>query len=70
MFHQFFQRDKADTVILDVDVLSALAAGLIRCFHIDGFNQLSQHIWINFLDAYILFSLWNELFNVFNLSFL
>ena len=70
MFHQFFQRDKADAIVLDVDVLSALAAGLVRCFHIDGFNQFSKHIRVDFLDTYILFCLRNELFNVFNLSFL
>ena len=51
MFHQFFQRDKADSIVLDVDVLSAFTAGLVRCFHIDGLNQLSEHIRVDFLDS-------------------
>ncbi|MEY8576663.1 hypothetical protein AALD01_20530, partial [Oscillospiraceae bacterium 21-37] len=39
-FHQFIQGDKAHAVILDVDALAALAAGLVRGLHIVILSRL------------------------------
>ena len=53
-----------------MDVLSALAAGLIRCIYIDGLYQLMQDIRGKRLNADILAGFLNELLNVLNLCFL
>jgi len=65
LFRKFFQRDKADAIILDVDVLSALTAGFVGCFHIDRLYQLSQHTWIDFLDIHVFVCRSDEPFNIF-----
>ena len=62
--------DKADAVIFDVDMLSALAAGLVRCFHIDCLYHLAQHTRVDFLDVHIFVCCSDEPFNIFVLSFL
>lgn len=69
-FHQFIQRDKAQPVELDMDVLHPLAAGLVRSVHIDCGHQLTQRVAVQFLNAHILVRFLNELLNVFVLSFL
>ena len=51
-------------------MLSALAAGLIRCIYIDGLYQLMKDIWGKFLDANMLAGFLNKLLNVLNLCFL
>ena len=48
---KLIQRDESQTVVLDVDMLSALAAGLIRCIHIDGFYQFIKDIRGKLLNA-------------------
>ena len=53
-----------------MDVLYPLAAGLVRCIHIDGRHQLAQRIAVQFFNADILVRFLNELLNVFVLSFL
>lgn len=55
--HQFIQRDKPDTIILDVDILSALVAGLVRCVHIDRLYKLSEGVRVKFFDVRIIFLL-------------
>ena len=70
LFRKFFQRDKADTVIFDVDLLSALTAGLVGCFHIDRLYQFSQHTRVDFLDVHVFVCRSDEPFNIFVLSFL
>ena len=69
-FQKFVQRDKPDAVILDVDVLGALAVDLHRGIHIDCLHQFSQGIGVKLLNAYILVRFLDELLNVFVLSFL
>ena len=54
--HQLIQRDKPQPIVLDVDVLPALAAGLVRGIHIDGLNKLSQRIWVKLFNPYICLS--------------
>ena len=51
-----------------MDVLYPLAAGLVRCIHIDGRHQLAQRIAVQFFNADILVRFLNELLNVFVLS--
>lgn len=53
-----------------MDVLYPLAAGLVRCVHIDGRHQLVQSVAVQFLNADILVRFLNGLLNVFVLSFL
>lgn len=53
-----------------MDVLSAFAAGLIRCIHIDGFYHLMKDIRGKLLYANILAGFLNEFLNVLNLCFL
>ena len=53
-----------------MDVLYPLAAGLVRCVHIDSRHQFTQRVAVQFLNADILVRFLNELFNVFVLSFL
>ena len=53
-----------------MDVLYPLAAGLVRCVHIDGRHQFAQSIAVQFFNADILVRFLNELLNVFVLSFL
>lgn len=53
-FHQLIQRDKTQSIVLDVDVLYPLAAGLVRCVHIDGRHQFTQSVAVQFLNADIL----------------
>ena len=52
--------DKAQPVVLDVDVLYPFAAGFVRCVHIDGGYQLTQCIAVQFFNTDIrpLFALW------------
>ncbi len=69
-FQKFVQRDESDAVILDVDVLGALAVDLHRGIHIDCLHQFSQGIGVKLLNAYILVRFLDELLNVFVLSFL
>ena len=69
-FCQFFQRNKADAIVLDVDALAALAAGFVGCLHIDGLHQFPQGIRVKGLNPYILVRLLDELFNVVVLAFL
>ena len=68
--HQFIQRDKPNSVILDVDILSAFAAGLVRGIHIDGLHKLSQGIGVKLLNIHIFVCSLNELHNILVLSFL
>ena len=68
--YQFIQRDESDPVILDVDVLSALAAGFVRCVHIDCLYKLSEGVRVKFLNVHIFVCGLNELLNIFVLSFL
>ena len=53
-----------------MDLLSALAAGLIGCFHIDRLYQLSQHTRVDFFNVHVFVCRSDELFNIFALSFL
>ena len=53
-----------------MDLLSALAAGLVGCFHIDRLYQLSQHTRVDFLDVHVFVCCSDEPFNIFVLSFL
>ena len=53
-----------------MDVLYPLAAGLVRCVHIDGRHQFTQRVAVQFLNADILVRFLNELLKVFILSFL
>ena len=53
-----------------MNLLSALSAGLVGCFHIDRLYQLSQHTRVNFLDVHVFVCRSDELFNIFALSFL
>ena len=70
IWQKLIQRDESKSIILDVDMLSALAAGLIRCIHIDGLYQFMKDIRGKLLDANILACLLNKLLNVLNLCFL
>ncbi len=70
LFCKFFHRDKADSVILDVDILSALAAGFVGRFHIDRLYQRSQHTRVDFFNVHAFGCCSDEPFNVFVLSFL
>ena len=67
---KLIQRNESQSIILDVDMLSALTAGLIRCIHIDSFYQLMKDVRGKLLDTYLLAGFLNELLNVLNLCFL
>ena len=70
LLHQLIQRDKTNSVILDVDVLSALPTGLVRGIYIDCLYKLSQSIRIKFFNIHIFVCGLNELLNILVLSFL
>lgn len=70
LFHELIQRDKAQPVVPNMDVLYPLAAGLVRSVHIDCGHQLPQSIAVQFFNTDILVRFLNELFNIFVLSFL
>ena len=50
--------------------LFALAAGLIRCLHINRFYKLSESIWRKFREVGVSMCPLNKLFKIFYLSFL
>ena len=68
LLHLFVQRDKLDTVIFDVYVLSALAGELFLGIYIDCLHKLSQSIRVKFLNIHIFVCSLNELLNIFVLS--
>ena len=53
-----------------MDILPALAAGLVGRLHIDCLYQLSQHTRVDFLDVHVVVCRSDEHFNIFVLSFL
>ena len=69
-FQKFVQGDESDAVILDVDVLGALAVYPDGRIHIDCLQQFPQGIGVKFLNAHILVSFLDELLNIFVLSLL
>ena len=68
--HQLIQRDKAHTIILDVDALTTLATGLVRSLHIDGLHQFPKGIGVKRFNPHIFLCSLDEFLNVFALSFL
>ena len=61
LFHEFVQGDKAQPVILDVDALPPLAAGLVRGLHIDRLNQFPKGVGVKRLNGRILLRRLDEL---------
>lgn len=51
-------------------LLFTLAAGLIRCFHINRLYKLSESVWREFRERGVSAHPLNKLFKVFYLSFL
>ena len=64
---KLIQRNESQSIILDVDVLSTLTAGLIRCIYIDGLYQFVKDIGGKLLDANMLAGFLNKLLNVLNI---
>ena len=57
-------------IILNMDVLHPLSAGLIRGIHIDGRHQFTESIRGEFFNMNVLVRLLDELFNILDLLFL
>ena len=68
-FH-FIQRDVPQPIILDMDGLHPLSAGLIRGIHIDGRHQFTESIRGKFFNMNVLVRFPDELFNILDLLFL
>ena len=56
------------SLILDVDILSALTAGLVRSLYIDRLNQLPEGVGVKRINSHILLRRLDELFNILALS--
>lgn len=67
MCRKLIQRDQSQSIVLDADMLSALAAGLSRRVCIDGLYRLMKDIRGEFSNADILVCFLNILLNALNL---